>query len=169
MAKKKGDAAGGDEAKGGRKKLLMGVGLVLVAVLAAKMLGLVGGKPPVAVEAAHGAATTPTTAVPGPIVALEPITLNTADGHYLKLGLAFQLSAEAGAGGGGGHGGAAADPKAEWAEALDLAIEVMGGRTYDDLVVPAGRATAKHELEERLVEAYHEEVARVFLTEFVLQ
>lgn len=167
MAKKKGDAAGGEESKGSRKKLVMAVGLLLAAVFAAKTLGLVGAKAPLAVEASAEAATTPTTLAPGPIVALEPITLNTADGHYLKLGLAFQLSAAAGAAG-GGHGGAD-DPKAAWAEALDLAIEVMGGRTYDDLVVPAGRATAKHELEERLVEAYHEEVARVFLTEFVLQ
>ena len=39
----------------------------------------------------------------GPVQNLEPITLNLADGHFLKIGIALQLAEVEG---GGGHGAA---------------------------------------------------------------
>jgi flagellar FliL protein len=149
-----------------KKKLMIVLPALVIALLAAKTLGLGGAaKPAASAEGATGGEVTTTTAAPGPVVALDSITLNTADGHYLKLGLAIEEAA--GLASAGEHSGD--DPRATWARALDLAIEVMGGRTYPVLVTPGGRHDAKQELEERLIAAYHEEVAGVYFTEFVLQ
>ena len=35
----------------------------------------------------------PTEVTDGPVVETEPMTLNLADGHYLKVGVALQLAA----------------------------------------------------------------------------
>lgn len=164
MAKKK--AATAEGSGGSKKKLVIIVVVVLGGLFAAKSMGLVGAAKPAAGAETQVTGGPTTTVPPGPVVALESITLNTADGHYLKLGLALQL--DAAHAGGGGHE-AATDPKAEWARALDLAIEVMGGRTYPDLVSPPGRAAAKDALQKRMLEIYPEEVVGVYLTEFVLQ
>jgi flagellar FliL protein len=157
--------------EGGKKGRGMLQVIVLAALLlgGAKVLGIGGGGGGAAAhEATEPVATTTTTEAAGPVVALDSLTLNIADGHYLKVGLAFEQSTEKG---GGGHGEAAAgtDPKSEWARALDTAIQVLGARTYQQLVTPDGRAAAKGDLEHQLVETYHGSIKRVFFTEFVLQ
>jgi len=116
-------------AKGGKKKLL----IILVAVLA-----LGGGgywfvlKP--------GGATEPE---PGEV------------GHYLRIGLALQLTTSA-------H-------EADGSKALDAAIELFSGRSIADVTRPADRRKLKKELEHSLIELYHEEVMGVYFTEFVTQ
>ena len=172
--KKGGDAVEGAEAEvAGKKKgnLVPAIIIAVGLVLGGKMMGGGGSAAtvPTAVEA------TTTTTVPGPVIKIDPITLNMADGRFLRVGLGFQLSAEhAGADGGGGHGAAPAEPDTsdaagEYAKALDIAIEVLGGARYDELVDPAGRDAKKHELVEKLKEAYHEAIEDVYFTEFVLQ
>lgn len=144
--------------KGGKKKLL--IPLVVVAAglgVGSKVMGGGGG------AAAATGPTTTTTAAPGPVEALEPITLNLADGHYLKVGLALQLLPDA------ELPDAAEEQKVAWAKAFHLSIGVFGGRTYPDLVSPAGREQAKVDLEAALRVAYPELVESVYFTEFVLQ
>jgi flagellar FliL protein len=165
MAKK--DKDKDKKEKGKLAKLVPIVVVVVVLLGGAKFLGLVGGKAAAAPPDPNAPPTT-TTEVPGTVVALDPLTLNVADGHYLKVGLAFE-SDPAHAAKGGGHEAAATDPKSTWAKALDLAIEVLGSRTYGELVTPEGRAKAKADYEHALVEKYHGQLRRVYFTEFVLQ
>jgi hypothetical protein len=84
------------------------------------------------------------------------------------VGLSLQLAGDYVAG--AGHGAADSDdPTKGYAKALDIAIEILGGQKFEDLVTPEGRNHAKEELSHRLHEAYHEEVEGVYFTEFVMQ
>ena len=165
MAKKK-KGSDAEEASGGKSRTVPAV-IVAVALLGAGyMLG--PGKSAAAPAAEAGPTTT--TTILGPVAGLDPITLNLADGRYLKVAIALQLSAEAAEGGGGGHGGGGEDDtSAHWARALDATISVLGERTYNDLSAPGGRAKAKEELAHHIAELYHEEVVDVYFTEFVMQ
>jgi flagellar FliL protein len=160
MAKKK--TADGDGAKGGKgKTLAMGAVMAIGILGGLKGFVLSGGK----AAAATGVSTT-TTTKPGPIVTLDPITVNIAGDRFLKIGLGLQLS--------GKLAGQPApkdsnDPTKGFARALDLTIETFGGHTYDSLVTPAGRAVAKEELIKKLEAAYPEEVEGVYFTDFVMQ
>ena len=64
---------------------------------------------------------------PAPSLTVEPVSLNLADGHYLRLGMALQLTA--------GRGDEAPDT----ARALDLAIALFSGRTVAEVSDPATR------------------------------
>ena len=169
MGKKPKNETEGEEKAKKSRNLLPAI-IIAVALLGAG--ALMGGKGGGSAAASDTTAeSTTTTVAEGPVVALEPITLNLADGRFLKVGLALQLSAEAAAAsGGGGHGGGEAeDPTAHWAKALDEAITVFGHATYDQLIHPEGRDEVKKELSHRVEERYHGEVLGVYFTEFVMQ
>ena len=138
----------------------------------------------IAPKAQEKAAATSTTEPHGKIVRLEPITMNLSDGHILKVGIAMEMVAEpkdthlnalvglkANAGGGHGSGG---EEKATMtldgleSKALDQTITVLGNDTYDGLSSPSGRAAAKKELSEKIIEAYHGDVKGVLFTDFVM-
>jgi flagellar FliL protein len=160
MAKKK--AADGEEAKGGKGKTLLLYALAAMGVLGGlKGFVLGGGKP-----AEASAASTTTTTKPGPIVTLDPITVNIAGDRFLKIGLGIQLSGEKS---GEPKPHDTDDPTKGFARALDLTIETFGGHTYESLVTPEGRAKAKEELLHKLEAVYHEEVEGVYFTDFVMQ
>ncbi|KQZ89592.1 hypothetical protein ASD62_10035 [Phycicoccus sp. Root563] len=99
--------------------------------------------------------------VPGKVADLEPLTLNLADGRFLKVGLSLQLSADASA----GHG---AD-EFNGAKARDAAIQIFGQRTYAQLLAPKGREAARKALDTEVKHRYEGEVLKVYLTEFVMQ
>ncbi|HEV7864098.1 MAG TPA: flagellar basal body-associated FliL family protein [Acidimicrobiia bacterium] len=162
MAKKKA-AAEGEEAKGGKGKTIA-MGAVLAIGLLGGLKGFVlsGGAK---AAAATGVSTT-TTTKPGPVVTLDPITVNIASDRFLKIGLGIQLSGKL-AGVARPHD--ADDPTKGFARALDLTIETFGGHTYESLVKPEGRAAAKEELVKKLEAAYPEEVEGVYFTDFVMQ
>jgi flagellar FliL protein len=149
---------------GGKKKLVMIVVPVLLVVVAAWYFVLGPG------SGGSEAEEKPKEPELGEVVALEPITMNIEGGSILKVGLALQLHHDAAEGGGGGHGGEAAadDPHKGYARVLDIAIEVFGKRSYQDLVGSEGREAAKHEFVEALHHAYPEEIEDVYLTEFVM-
>jgi flagellar FliL protein len=171
MAKKKADdgAAGkGGKEKGGMKKLAVpAVALLLGVFVGPKFLG--GGG-----NAEAGAATTTTTA-PGPVISLEPITLNLSDGHLLKVGLALQISADwleehGEPAAEEGHGAADTDdPTQGYARALDAAITVFSAQTMPGLTDAAGREQARAALNQALQDAYHGEIEGVYLYQFVMQ
>jgi flagellar protein FliL len=127
-------------AKKSRKKLI----LVLVTVLAIGGGGYWFTRPKPA-----------TAPKPGEVVKLEPIQVNLAAAHYLRLGLALQLVAGA--------------EKVDGSKALDAAIEEFSGLGMADVNDPAKRTTYKKELEKRLHERYEGDVMGVYFTEFVTQ
>lgn len=148
----------GDEAPrrgGGRRKVLV---LVLVLALlagagAAYWFLLGPGAAPddgAAVEVVEPAPE------PGEVLTVDAISLNLAGGHYLRLGIALQLTADA---------EKAPDP----AVALDHAIALFSGRTVEEVSSPEGREALKGELSERLAEAYEGQVMGVYFTDYVSQ
>ena len=128
-------------AKGSKKKLI----IILVAVLA-----LGGGgyymflkpKPAGPPE-------------PGEVVKLEPIQINLAAEHYLRIGIALQLTSSA-------H-------EADGSKALDATIAMFSGLPMNEVNDPKHRAKLKKELEKELKERYHGEVMGVYFTDFVTQ
>ena len=131
--------------KKSKKKLIMIVGVLAVAA-AAYFLVL---KP-------KQASAEPEEPVAGEVVAMEPIQVNLAEGHYLSIGIALQLTDAA------THGG-------DGSKALDYTIEMFTGRTVEELANPKERAKLKKELVHKVEEAYHHEVMDVDFTSFVTQ
>ena len=102
----------------------------------------------------------------GPVQNLESITLNLADGRFLKVGLALQLADAA-------EGEEAEELPA--AKALDVAITLLGSYTMDQLADPKMRELVKKKLSEQVSAAYVDPetsaslVTKVYFTEFVMQ
>ncbi len=156
MAKTAAAPAETAEAPKGKKKLVMIVVPVLLVVVAAWYFVLGPG------SGGSAAEEKPKAVELGEVVALDPITMNLADGRLLKVGLALQLPLEPPAGG-GGHG------EFSGSVALDEAIAFLGEHSYDQLAAPAARQEAKKELSKRVYERYHHDVLEVYFTEFVMQ
>ena len=152
MSKEKKEASG-DEPKKSKKKLM----IIVIAVVV--LLGggggayfmLKGGKAKVAPPPEKGV-----------VVAIEDaLTINLTDGHFLKLGFALQMTAEAGA------------EAIDTSEALNLAIDEYTGKTVAELSTEKGRDTAKAALLEKIEEAYKEKekqmIMDIYYTSFVTQ
>ncbi len=150
MARKAKEAAKDEEqteAKGGKKKLIIIVLPVVLIVAAAGWFLFL--KP-------SGAPKGPVKPTPGLVTIVDPITINLAGGHFLKLGLALQADttlAEA----------------PDGSKALDAAIEIYSGMTITDLATKQGRDTTKAELVKQVYELYEKKVYDVYFTEFVYQ
>ncbi|MGK2959415.1 MAG: flagellar basal body-associated FliL family protein [Acidimicrobiales bacterium] len=164
--KDQGDDSGTDTPKKAKSNLIPAIIIAIGLVAGAKVMG--GGGGSTNADPTPTTLSTTTTVPDGEKIKLEPVTLNVSDGRFLKVGITLQLRHDPK--GGAGHG---ADPKEDaaktWAKALDLTIEVLGGRTYEELVTPAGREHAKGLLVERLEKAFHGEIETVYFTEFVMQ
>lgn len=140
-----GTAAGsGTKAKKSKKKLIMIVGPVLLVVVAAAYLLVFKKDGP------------PPPPKPGAVVAVDPITINLASGHFLKIGLGLQATA-----------GAHEEP--DGSKALDIAIDVFSNRTVAELSSNEARHKFKEKLREKVLHAYEHDVMDVYFTEFVMQ
>ena len=100
--------------------------------------------------------------VKGSVVALEDaMTINLADGHYLKLGFALQETEDAGT------------EAVDTSEAINLAIDEYTGRPVAELSTEKGREEVKEDLLKKIVKAYTEDdkkmVMDIYYTEFVTQ
>ncbi len=146
--------ADGEGAKGGKKKLLLALVVALVVVGAGAWFLLFAGSGEAEAEEP----------VAGPVVPLEPVTVNLAGGGYLKIGISLQTT-EAAAG--DGHGGGGVDGS----EALDLIISTYSQAQPSD--VTGAREALKESLEQRIVEAYTDHdvpmVMGIYFTEYVTQ
>jgi flagellar FliL protein len=131
---------------GGRKKMVI---IALVAVVAAVAVYMLVLKPK---DKSAG----PPKPTPGAVVKLEPITINLASGHFLKLGLSLQASANAG-------------EDVSGAKALDAAIDLFSGRTVESLAKRDGREKAKTALVKEISERYEDKVYDIYFTDFVMQ
>lgn len=130
-----------EEKKGGSRKKLVVVVVALLLVAGGAWFFL----KPTPVEAP----------VAGEVKTLEPVQLNLAGGHYLRLGLALQLA----------EGG----EDVEGAKALDAAISLFSGLEISEVARGEQREELRVELLERLDEAYEGDVLGVYFTEFVTQ
>lgn len=129
-------------AKSGKKRLLM-VLVLVIAVIGAGYWSLLRETPEKA-------------PVPGEVMALEPIQVNLAAGHYLKVGVALQLT------------DAVAD-EPDGSKALDRLIALFSGRPLSQLNRAERRGELKKELQKELVEEYEGDVMAVYFTNFVTQ
>ncbi|MFV0632956.1 flagellar basal body-associated FliL family protein [Demequina sp.] len=140
-------------ARGGSRRWSVVVGVIIVALACGGYWFLAGPG-----AAASDSAATEQAPALGDVQLVESISINLADGHYLRLGLGLQLSAEA-----SGHG------DLDVAKALDAAISLFTGRTVQELADPATREELKGDLIATLGDAYHGEVLGVYYTDFVTQ
>lgn len=167
MAKKKKSEDGEAGEKGSKTPLIIGaVALVAGVVLGGKFMGGGGG--------AEAATTTTTTEVPGNVTSLDTITLNLADGRFLKLGVGFEVAAEstypAHGDAGGGHAAEADEsPTKGFARELDAVIDIVSTHTYEDLLAPGGKDKVKEEILHEVAEISHEAIEAVLFHEFVMQ
>jgi flagellar FliL protein len=88
---------------------------------------------------------------------LDAITINLADGHYLKLKMSLQLTADAGS------------EEIDGSHALDLAINEYSNRPMAELFSNEERNRTKTELLEKISEAYEKKVMDIYFTTFVIQ
>jgi flagellar FliL protein len=130
------------EKKGGKKKLVV-AGVALLAIGGAAYWFVLKPKPEPKPE-------------PGEVVSLEPIQINLEGGHYLKIGIALQLTTTV------AH-------EADGSKALDATIELFSGRSMDELTRPESRDKLKKELKKELDHDYHGDVMDVYFTDFVTQ
>jgi flagellar FliL protein len=93
---------------------------------------------------------------PGEVLALEAIQVNLEAGHYLRVGIALQLSAEV-------------TEEVDGSKALDAVIDVYTGERLERLAEAQGREELREVLVESIVELYEDEVLDVYITEFVTQ
>jgi len=177
VAKKKDDAAEGAE-DGEKKGGGLGGKLKLVAMILPTVLLIVGAvyflvlaKPSSDAAAAKGKtstsakataddgseedATPTSTFVAGKVVAVDPITINLANGHYLKVAVGLQATADAG-------------EEVSSSKAVDALITQFSGRTVDELATAAGRDAAKKALVKQLKKLYEKKVYDVYWTTFVM-
>lgn len=133
MADKDDEEKGKEEGKkGGKGKILVLLPTLLLLAAAGWYFFLRSDAP------AEVVLPTPTA---GSIKTLDPITVNLAGGHFLKLGMAVQFDASAG-------------EETDGSKVLDLAITEFSGRTLDELATTEGRDKAKEELVARMKLAY---------------
>ena len=98
----------------------------------------------------------------GSVTAIDdPLTINLADSHYLKLQFALQQTADAGS------------ESVDTSEAINLAIDEYTGKTVAELSTENGREAIKDELLKKIEDAYTEDktkmVMGIYYTQFVTQ
>jgi flagellar FliL protein len=142
----------GKAKKGGKKKLFIIVLVVLLAGGAAYWFLL---KPAAPADGAGAVAEEPAPE-PGEVLVVEPISINLADGHYLRIGIGLQLTADV-----------AEEP--DTARALDLVVALFSQRPMAEVTTAEGREALKAELLRQLEETYEGEVMDVYFTDYVTQ
>lgn len=149
MSKDKGtDAAAEGAPKKSKKKLII--------IAAALIVALGGGGAGGYVMFAPKKPEVKPAPVPGKVAPLEAVTVNLADGHFLKLKMSLQATAEA-------------TELPDGSKAQDIAIDMFSNRSVAELSSNTERQRAKKELTEQVNKAYHDEVMDVYFTEFVMQ
>lgn len=138
--------------KGSKKKLIMILAIVVVA--------LGGGGAGGYFMFAPKKAAAKEVLVAGVVVPLDAVTINLADGHYLKLKMTLQATDKA-----------AEAP--DGSKALDAAISLFSNLDSKELLTNNGREKYKNELKEKVVKAYtvkkEKEIMDVYYTTFVIQ
>ena len=93
--------------------------------------------------------------VAGKVVTVDAITINLANGHYLKVGVGLQATADAG-------------EEVDTSKALDALVTEFSGKTVTELSTQAGRDAAKKDLRKVLRKSYEKKVYDLYWTSFVM-
>ncbi|MBO3129985.1 flagellar basal body-associated FliL family protein [Dermatophilus congolensis] len=156
------DSEEDDKKSGGNKKLIIILVAALVVVLVAAgvivMMLLGGNKEPEPDPATQN----------GAVYAMkDPMTLNLADGKFLKVNLAIQMSKA-----GDEHlteAGVDAAKGPDLSKARDAAIEILSKYKYSDLLQHEKKSEAQETLSKEVKKRYDGDVLSVYFTEFVMQ
>lgn len=150
---KKGKEAKEAKEKGGKSNLIPAVVLALGLAAGGYFMGGSG-------SAAADAKAKPEAPVPGGIATMDPLSINLADGHFLKVGVAVEVAE-------------GVDPaefqKGEISKTKDLIIDRVAGLPMDQLTSPEGRKKIKEELVKAAKKIYPDEVLDLYFTDFVMQ
>ena len=135
--------------------------MLMIIVIALVVLGGGGGGAFFMLRG-DSAEAAPEAPVKGVVVPMEnALTINLAEGHYLKLGFALQATEEAG------------ETEIDLAEAIDLAIDQYTGMEIAELETEKGREKAKAELLENIEKVYNVDgmhiIMDIYFTQFVTQ
>jgi flagellar protein FliL len=139
---KAGKADKADKKSLGKKKLIM-IGALVLALASGGGYYYLGKSGPTEPE-------------PGEVLTLEPITLNLTDGHYLKLRLALQATADV-------------EKKLDGSRAMDLAVSEFSNRPVAELSGNEAREASKAALKQKVSDAYKGDVMDIYFTEFVME
>jgi flagellar FliL protein len=139
---------------GGKSNLVPAIVLAIGIAAGGYFMGGKGG------AATAGAGATTTTEPAGEIATMDPISVNLADGHFLKVGLGVQLSESA---------NAEEFPKGPMSKVKDLLISEVGGADMNVLSTNQGREQLKDELTKKAEEEFDGEVLGFYFTDFVMQ
>ncbi len=145
------EAAAGAPAKS-KKKLVVILGVVVAIVAAAAYYFLVMSKADAAAE--------PAAPEPGAVHKVEAMSINLADGRYLRIAVGLQLTLD----GAAGHGGEFDDSKAR-----NAIIDLFSGLPVAEVAPGEAREALRKELATTLEESYHGGVMDVYLIDFVTQ
>lgn len=132
-----------------RKRILLLVGVLVLVLAGAAWFFLLRPSGPAGPEAEP-------TPEPGEVLAVDPVSLNLEGGHYLRLGLALQLTKDV---------SEAPDPS----QAVDHAIALFSGRSVEEVSDPKTREKLRDQLADELSDVYEGEVMAVYLTNYVTQ
>jgi flagellar FliL protein len=136
-----------DEKKGGRRNL------IIIAVL---LLVILAGGAYLVLKPKGGGSAKPPAPKPGAVLSIGTLQLNLADGHYLSMGLALQLTTKA-------------SDDLNASEAKDAAIAEYSGLSLQQVDTAAQRLKLKTQLLKTLETDYPDEVMAVYYTAFVTQ
>ena len=161
-----GPSGGGAPGAKKSKKMLIIIVVVALVIVAAGVVGafvLLGGKGDSA--EGEGGSAAAAHSEPGTMVAVEPVNVNLAGGHYLRVGFTMEMDPKAFTGG-GGHGGGGGP---ELALATYSTIEVFTGQDMNDLNTEEIRQEMRQKLVDQLNVLYHDAVMQVYFTDFITQ
>jgi flagellar protein FliL len=146
---KSGDGgAGGGKAKKSKKKLIIIAVVVLLVVGAAAKFTVLAPK-----ASADAAKAKP---APGPVIAMDELTLNLDGGHFLRLKLSIETTK-----------GTSED--LDLTEGQQAVIDEYSNKTTTALTGQKSRDTAKADLLAKLQKVYPKKILDVYYTEFVMQ
>jgi flagellar FliL protein len=131
-----------------KKKLLIMVLAVVLVVAGAAYYFLVMGK--------SSGPVTPPAPVAGKVLPVTAVSLNLADGHYLRIAVGLQLTKDV-----------AEAP--DTAKAVDLMIAMYSGKTVAEVADPTAREALKKQLLTELEKSYEGEVMDLYFTDYVTQ
>jgi flagellar protein FliL len=151
-------------------KLIAAVVCLMIAAGAAYKLGSKSSTPPVAGEPTTttvliqklGCKTKSADAAPIGTVTLPSMSINLADGHYLRVTLALGMCDDA----------VVPTPDeflSASAPARDIAVQTLSGRTMAELSIEQSRDVVKEDLTTKISTAYPGQVYVVYFVEFVMQ
>lgn len=147
--------------KGGKSNLVPAIVLALGLIVGGYLMG----------NGSDGGSTEVIVTVPeialGPLVAVDSMTLNLADGRYLRLGVSFQMSdayEDAHE-----NENISTFPSADASKIRDALIGIFGGSDYRMLSTASGRESTREELLNKSNDLLGGNVIAVFFTDFVIQ